>query len=134
MLVKFRCNQQQLTRPCSEPFALIRYHEFVFFDTFDAYITFSSFIGNMIRYKLAEQLELKRYREGRRIALLELSEKTGINRSTISKILNQRGYVTTTETLDKLCEFFECGVSDIIERLPDSILHRQHPTENEDSR
>ena len=50
----------------------------------------------MIRFKLAELLEKKQFRDSRRITLQEVSEATGINRSTLSKILNQKGYSTGT--------------------------------------
>ena len=46
----------------------------------------------MIRFKLAEQIEKKQFRESRRITMQEVSDATGINRSTLSKLLNQRGY------------------------------------------
>lgn len=73
----------------------------------------------MIRFKLAEQIERKQFRESRRITLQELTDATGINRSTLSKILNQKGYSTSTEILDRLCGFFECRIEDFVERLPD---------------
>ena len=59
----------------------------------------------MIRFKLGEQLEKKQFRDSRRITLQEVSESTSINRSTLSKILNQKGYSTGTDVLDRLCAF-----------------------------
>jgi putative transcriptional regulator len=34
---------------------------------------------------------------------------------TLSKILNQRGYSTGTEILDKLCTYFDCRIEDLVE-------------------
>ena len=73
----------------------------------------------MIRYKLAEQIEKKQFSEGRRITIQEVADRTGLNRMTLSKILNQRGYSTGTDIIDKLCTFFECRVEDLLEHVSD---------------
>lgn len=71
----------------------------------------------MIRFKLAEQIEKKQFQEGRRITVLEVAETSGVNRMTLSKILNQKGYSTGTDVLDRLCAYFECRVEDLIEHV-----------------
>ena len=76
----------------------------------------------MIRFKIHELLADKRFREGRRITLTELSEATGINRVTLSKMVNQRGYSTVTDNLDKLCKFFGCQIGDLAEYIPDEEI------------
>lgn len=73
----------------------------------------------MIRFKLAEQIEKKQFRESRRIPIQEVAEAAGVNRMTLSKILNQKGYSTGTEILDKLCTYFECRIEDLAEHVPD---------------
>ncbi len=73
----------------------------------------------MIRFKLAEQLEKKQFRDSRRITIQEVSEATGINRSTLSKILNLKGYSTGTDVLDKLCVYFGCRIEDLVEHVAD---------------
>jgi 2-keto-4-pentenoate hydratase len=40
-------------------------------------------------------------------------------RTTLSKILNQKGYATSTDILDTLCEYFDCRVEDLVERVQD---------------
>lgn len=74
----------------------------------------------MIRFKLAEQIEKMQFAEGRRITIQEVAEATGVNRMTLSKILNQRGYSTGTDILDRLCTFFGCSVEDIVEHVSDA--------------
>jgi putative transcriptional regulator len=64
-------------------------------------------------------LSEKQFKEGRRITLIEVSEATGINRMTISKMINHKNYSTVTDNLDKLCTFFECKIEDLIEYIPD---------------
>lgn len=71
----------------------------------------------MIRFKLAEQIEKKQFRESRRITIQEVAEATGVNRMTLSKILNQKGYSTGTEILDKLCTYFGCRIEDLVEHV-----------------
>ena len=71
----------------------------------------------MIRFKLAEQIEKKQFRESKRLTIQEVAEATGVNRMTLSKILNQKGYSTGTDILDKLCSYFECRIDDLIEHV-----------------
>lgn len=73
----------------------------------------------VIRFKLAEQIEKKQFRESRRVTIQEVAEATGVNRMTLSKILNHRGYSTGTDVLDKLCSFFRCSVADLVEHVPE---------------
>ena len=73
----------------------------------------------MIRFKLKEMLSEKAFREGKRINLDELSEATGVNKSTLSRISSVRGYNTTTDNIDKLCRFFGCSVDKLLEYVPD---------------
>lgn len=76
----------------------------------------------MIRFKLAEMIEKKQFAEGRRVPINEVATATGLNRMTLSKILNQKGYGTGTETIDKLCAYFNCEVKDLMEYLPDEEI------------
>ncbi len=73
----------------------------------------------MIRFKLAEQIEKKQFKESRRITIQEVAEASGVNRMTLSKILNHRGYSTGTDIVDKLCTYFGCSVSDLLEHVPE---------------
>ena len=75
----------------------------------------------MIRFRLQELLAEKQFRDGRRVTLTELSESTGINRVTLSKLVNQKGYSTVTDNLDKLCRFFACKVEELVEYIPDEF-------------
>lgn len=71
----------------------------------------------MIRFRLKELIADKEFKDGRRITLEEISRETGIHRTTLSKIANQKGYVTNTDVLDRLCAYFEAQVGDLIERV-----------------
>ncbi len=43
----------------------------------------------------------------------ELSEKTGISKSTIDKM--GRSEMVSLEVIDRICNYFECRVEDVIE-------------------
>jgi DNA-binding Xre family transcriptional regulator len=73
----------------------------------------------MIRFKLKELLAEKEFRENRVITLNEIARETGIHRSTLSKIANERGYNTGTENVERLCRHFDCDVSDVMQFIPD---------------
>lgn len=49
--------------------------------------------------------------------MLELSQATGINRVTLSKMVNQLGYSTVTDNLDKLCAYFGCRIEQLAEYI-----------------
>jgi len=74
----------------------------------------------MIRFKIQEMIAEKQFREGKRITLIEVAQATGINRMTLSRMINTRGYSTVTDNLDKLCAFFNCKIQDLAEYVPDS--------------
>ncbi len=75
----------------------------------------------MIRFRLQELIAEKQFREGQRVTLTELSEVTGINRVTLSKMVNHRGYNTVTDNIDRLCKFFNCKVGDLMEYVEEEI-------------
>lgn len=76
----------------------------------------------MIRYRIQELLAEKQFTEGRRVTLLELAEATGISRVTLSKMVNQRGYGTLTDHLNKLCSYFGCRIEQLAEYVPDKDI------------
>lgn len=68
----------------------------------------------MIRFRIQELLAEKQFRDGQRVTISDLSEATGINRGTLSKMINQKGYSTVTSNIDELCRFFKCQVGDLM--------------------
>ena len=43
-------------------------------------------------------------------AVSEIAKETGINRTTLSKMLKHQGSSTVTDNLDKLCFYFNCEI------------------------
>ena len=73
----------------------------------------------MIRFRLKELIAEKGFQENRRVTLDEVSRETGIHRTTLSKIANQRGYNTTTEILDELCMYFDVELQKVAQFVED---------------
>ena len=73
----------------------------------------------MLRFKLAERISDKEFKERRRITALEISEATGINRMTLSKLMNKHGANVQTDNLDRLCTYFGCRIEDLVEHVAD---------------
>lgn len=71
----------------------------------------------VIRFRLKELVADLEFRQGRRITLEEISQATGIHRTTLSRIANQRGYNTTTDVLDKLCSYFGVELGKLAEHI-----------------
>lgn len=50
----------------------------------------------------------------------ELVRKTGLNKNTLKKLVdNDRAETLTLENILKVCDFFNCKLSDLIEYEPD---------------
>lgn len=73
----------------------------------------------MIRFRLKELIAEKGFQENRRVTLDEVAQRTGVHRTTLSKIANQRGYNTTTDILDKLCEYFGVPLESVAQYIDD---------------
>jgi len=78
----------------------------------------------MLRFKIKELIERKEFKENRRITINEVADSTGINRMTLSKIINHRGHSTVTDNLDKLCTYFECDIQELVEHISDDQLRK----------
>ncbi len=48
-----------------------------------------------------------------------LAEKTGLGTATISKLRNGKNINVKLNTLNTLCKYFDCSVSDILEYVKD---------------
>jgi putative transcriptional regulator len=85
------------------------------FDTF-----FYQKSRKMIRFHLKELIADKEFAEKRRITIGEIAKETGINRMTLSKIINHPGHSTVTDNVDKLCNYFNCRVEQLISHIKES--------------
>lgn len=73
-----------------------------------------------IKFKLKERIADKEFRERSIVSLKQIAAATGIHRVTLSKLSNNKDYNVSVETLEKLCRYFECGIGDLVEYVPDA--------------
>lgn len=83
---------------------------------FDNYNYLSRFL--VLRFKFKALLSDKEFSEGRSISLQEVSDKTGINRMTLSKLANHKGHNATSDVIDKLCDYFDCEIQELVQHIP----------------
>lgn len=87
----------------------------------------------MIRFHLKELIADKEFAEKRRVTIGEISKETGINRMTLSKIINHPGHSTVTDNLDKLCNYFDCRIEKLVTHIKDSPAMDEHQKEENES-
>lgn len=68
----------------------------------------------MIRFRLAELIADKAFKERRSISMTEVAEGSGVHRATLSKMVNQPGTNVGTEIIDKLCRYFGCQPGELM--------------------
>lgn len=71
----------------------------------------------MIRFRLKELMADKAFKEQQRVTLEDVSQATGVHRVTLSRIANKIGYSTSTDVLDLLCDYFQCEVGEIAQKV-----------------
>jgi putative transcriptional regulator len=73
----------------------------------------------MIRVLLKKILDDRIFETKEKITLNQVAIETGISRATLNRIANNPGYNCNTDTIDKLCKFFECTPCELMEFIPD---------------
>lgn len=73
----------------------------------------------MLRFRLRRLMEEFEFQHQRRLTLTEISEATGIVRTTLSRMVGPKPFNTTTDNVERLCKFFDCSVGDLIEYVKD---------------
>ena len=72
-----------------------------------------------IKFKLKERIADKEFRERRVVQLKEIAQATGVHRVTLSKLANNKEYNVGVDTIEKLCAYFQCGIGEIVEYVPE---------------
>lgn len=81
----------------------------------------------MIISHLKALISKKEQLEKRSITYRILAAETGLSTTTITKLANGTSANFGKSTLDRLCAYFDCGVGDLLEYIPD-------PNGNEEQR
>lgn len=53
-----------------------------------------------------------------KMSIQDINTKTKLNRNTISNLYHEKVTRIDYETLDKLCQLFDCQLSDLMEYIP----------------
>lgn len=69
---------------------------------------------DVIRILFNQMLDEKSFRERRRIAIGDVCAETGLSRPTVSRLANVPGYVTSTDTIERLCRYFGCTPGELL--------------------
>ncbi|MCM1315264.1 MAG: helix-turn-helix transcriptional regulator [Prevotella sp.] len=64
------------------------------------------------------KIHLSRILGEKRMSQAELARQTGIRPSTISDIYNEMTERLNIEYLDRICEYLDCSITDLIEYIP----------------
>ena len=62
----------------------------------------------MLRFKVKELIADKEFNEGRKVTIAEVAEACGMNRMTLTKICNQKGYSTVTFLMPRQLSYLAC--------------------------
>lgn len=54
----------------------------------------------------------------RRLKISEVARATGLNRNTVTLLYKEEATRVELATLESLCEYLECSISDLIEYIP----------------
>ena len=54
----------------------------------------------------------------RKLRAADVARETGINKNTLSALYNEKISGIRFDTLEKLCKYLNCSISDLIEYLP----------------
>jgi len=60
----------------------------------------------------------------KKLKISDLERATGLHRNSITLLYKETATRIDLNTIDKLCEFFECKVSDLFEYIPDDEEER----------
>jgi len=69
---------------------------------------------------MAVKCNLSTLMGAKRLTIQEVSDKTGLARNTISALYHDNVKRIDYDTINKLCNFLECSMQELIEHTPDA--------------
>lgn len=72
-----------------------------------------------VKNHFLQQWHNKEAKEGRRISLTEISQQSGVGWGTINRWKREEVDRFDASVLSSLCAYFECGIGDLLEYMPD---------------
>ena len=74
----------------------------------------------MIQCRLRELMAAKSRQEQRRITYDNILTRTGIAKSTLTKLANDQANMVGISVVDRLCTYFRCQPGDLFIHVPES--------------
>ena len=71
----------------------------------------------MIKFRFNEMLGDKIKRDGELVSLADVSRATGISKNALSHMSREQLTRINFDTLDALCDYFECNPGDLLEKV-----------------
>ena len=65
----------------------------------------------MVRCHLARLMAEKK------LKIVDVARETGLNRNTVTLLYKETAQRIELEAIDRLCDFFECEVGDLLEKI-----------------
>ncbi|MCW8827599.1 MAG: helix-turn-helix transcriptional regulator [Gammaproteobacteria bacterium] len=62
---------------------------------------------------------LSRMMGERKMKVVDVARETGLHRHTITALYKETAQRIEMDTIDRLCEFFDCSVGELFERVDD---------------
>ena len=63
------------------------------------------------------KIHLSKIMGEKKLKIADIVKETGINRGTITRMYHETAQRVELDVLDKLCGYFNCQVSDLLERI-----------------
>ncbi|EKN3687333.1 helix-turn-helix domain-containing protein [Yersinia alsatica] len=65
----------------------------------------------------------------RKMRITDVARETGLSRTTVTSLYKETAQKVDLEALDKLCEFFDCSIGELLERAtPIANKYQVHDT------
>lgn len=80
-----------------------------------------------VQFRLKELIAIKERKQGEKITYRTINSATGINMNTLTAMSNNKMDMVGLSTIDRLCDFFECEIGDLLIRVKDLSHERQSP-------
>jgi len=76
-----------------------------------------------VTFKIAQKIEEKSLKEGKKIYIANIAKETGITIPTLYRMINKSGN-TWIKHVIALCDYFQCDLDELVEYK--LIKHNQH--------
>ena len=72
----------------------------------------------MIQCRLRELMAAKTRESRRKITYTVIKDETGLSKTTLVRLANDKAGLIGTSTMDRLCAFFDCQPGDLLVYVP----------------